>query len=109
MCDLGGLGGLGAAALLGGLFGFGAKEANEPDYGPALDLQKRALAEAEKTRKLTEDALARAEASMVDPRDSESARLASERAMRRRKSATDVFSGATLGPAAVGVTTLFGE
>ena len=109
MCDVSALFGLGGSVLAGSLLGLGAKKANEPDYGPALDMQKRALDEAETSRKLTEDALARAEASMVDPRDSESARKASERAMRRRKSSLDVFSGETLGPASVGVTTLFGE
>lgn len=101
--------GLGLPALIGSLFGMGGQRATQQDFGPALDLQRQTLEETKKARKATEDALARAEAAMVDPRDSESARAASERAMRRRRSSLDVFTGGTLGPANVGVATLFGE
>jgi hypothetical protein len=84
--------------------GTGAAEAR------AEALQQQALDEAERARKANEDAIRKAEAAMVDPRDSEAARRAGETRARKRKAGElDVFSGAALAPAAVGVTQLYGQ
>lgn len=82
---------------------------NPPDTSGADRLRDDAIAEARAAREATAAALAKAEAAMVDPRDSEAARKAAESAMRRRKStALDVFSGGALGAAPIGYSTLTG-